>query len=404
MAQALSAGSHSYGSPQKIATMREYFLDILSCYFSTATATQLALVCSLVLIALMAWIAYEIWSHLVVPSVVFVTQRTRTNWDDALLNKRVLRSMGQIIPALIVSHYLPTVVASHSQQLYVWTIKLTNVYIVWAVWFLINRLAKSLYDKLIEDNHIEEHSSKGLLQMVQIIITCITAIIAVSILCGRSPGTIVTALGATSAVLMLVFKDTILGLVAGVQLSANNMLKKGDWIVVDKAGANGEVEDISLTTVKVRNWDESITTISPYVLFSESFQNYANMRELGARRVMRSLLLDANSVRFLNADELKALHADQFITDEEFANSSRSVNLQLFRHHLERMLLANENVRTDMRIMVRQLQPTAQGLPLELFFFVNITEWEAFESLQSDIFDHVYAIINHFGLRLYQRV
>jgi miniconductance mechanosensitive channel len=286
----------------------------------------------------------------------------------------------------------------------VWTIKLTNVYIVWAVWFLVNRLAKSLYDKLVEDNHIEEHSSKGLLQMVQIIITCITAIIAVSILCGRSPGAIVTALGATSAVLMLVFKDTILGLVAGVQLSANNMLKKGDWIVVDKAGANGEVEDISLTTVKVRNWDESITTISPYVLFSESFQNYANMRELGARRVMRSLLLDANSVRFLTADELSALHADGFISDAECAESARSVNLQLVRHHLERMLLAHPNVRTDMRMMVRQLQPTAQGLPLELFFFVDITEWEPFEALQSDIFDHVYAIINRFGLKLYQRV
>lgn len=384
--------------------MREYFLQLLSVYFDTATATQWAVICSLVVIAAMAWLAYGIWSRLVVPSVVFITHKTSTNWDDALLNKRVLRSMGQLIPALIVSHYLPTVIASHSQQLYVWTIKLTNVYIVWAVWFLINRLAKSLYEKLVEDNHIEEHSSKGLLQMVQIILTCICAIIAVSILCGRSPSTIVTALGATSAVLMLVFKDTILGLVAGVQLSANNMLKKGDWIVVDKAGANGEVEDISLTTVKVRNWDESITTISPYVLFSESFQNYANMRELGARRVMRSLLLDANSVRFLSADELNALHADGFITDEQLADSSKHVNMMLFRHYLERMLLANENVRTDMRLMVRQLQPTEVGLPLELFFFVKQTVWEDFEAVQSDIFDQVYAIINRFGLKLYQRV
>jgi miniconductance mechanosensitive channel len=268
----------------------------------------------------------------------------------------------------------------------------------------VNRLAKSLYAKLAEDNHIDEHSSKGLLQMIQIIITCVCAIIAVSVLCGRSPGTIVTALGATSAVLMLVFKDTILGLVAGVQLSANNMLKKGDWIVVDKAGANGEVEDISLTTVKVRNWDESITTISPYVLFSESFQNYANMRELGARRVMRSLLLDATSVRFLSADELASLHADGFITDDELTNSARSVNLMLFRHYLERMIVSNPNVRTDMRHMVRQLQPTAAGLPLELFFFVKQTEWEAFEAVQSDIFDEIYAILTRFALSLYQRL
>jgi miniconductance mechanosensitive channel len=312
--------------------------------------------------------------------------------------------MGQLLPALIVSHYLPLVVASHSEQLYVWTIKITNIYIVWAVWFLINRMARSLYVKLVDDNHIEEHSSKGLLQMVQIIITCIAIIIAISILCGRSPGAIITALGATSAVLMLVFKDTILGLVAGVQLSANNMLKKGDWIIVDKAGANGEVEDISLTTVKVRNWDESITTISPYVLFSESFQNYANMREVGARRVMRSVLIDAKTVRFLSADEVKALHADGFISDAEVETSTKNVNLMLFRHYLERMLQENENVCKDMRMMVRQLQPTAAGLPLELFFFVKQTQWEEFEAVQSDIFDEVYAVINRFGLALYQRV
>jgi miniconductance mechanosensitive channel len=384
--------------------MREFFIEFLSGYVDASVAAQWAGWCSVAVIALLAWLAYELWARLVVPAVVFITHHTRTNWDDALLNKRVLRSMGQLLPALIVSHYLPLVVASHSEQLYVWTIKITNIYIVWAVWFLINRMARSLYVKLVDDNHIEEHSSKGLLQMVQIIITCIAIIIAISILCGRSPGAIITALGATSAVLMLVFKDTILGLVAGVQLSANNMLKKGDWIIVDKAGANGEVEDISLTTVKVRNWDESITTISPYVLFSESFQNYANMREVGARRVMRSVLIDAKTVRFLSADEVKALHADGFISDAEVETSTKNVNLMLFRHYLERMLQDNENVCKDMRMMVRQLQPTAAGLPLELFFFVKQTQWEEFEAVQSDIFDEVYAVINRFGLALYQRV
>jgi miniconductance mechanosensitive channel len=384
--------------------MREYFFELLSSYMSSASAAQWAVVCSVALIAITAWGTYELWARFVVPGVIYITKRTANKWDEALLNRRVLRSMGQLVPALIVSHYLPFEVASHSQQLYVWTLKLTNVYIVWAVWFLINRMAKSLYDKLIDDNHIESHSSKGLLQMVQIILTCVAVIIAISIICGRSPGAIVTALGATSAVMMLVFKDTILGLVAGIQLSANKMLKKGDWIIVDKAGANGEVEDISLTTVKVRNWDESITTVSPYVLFSESFQNYANMRELGARRVMRSLLIDANSVHFLKVEELTALLTDGFITEAEYADSAQKVNLLLFRHYLERMLLANKNVRTDMRMMVRQLQPTATGLPLELFFFIKQTEWADFEAVQSDIFDEVYAVINRFGLRIYQRI
>ncbi len=384
--------------------MREYLINLFRGFTDSTTAAQYAVICSVVLIALAAFVAYELWARLVVPAVMRLTKLTKTHWDDALLNKQVLRGMGQLLPALIVSHYLPMVVASHAEYLYVWTIKITNVYIVWAVWFLINRLAKSLYVKLVDDDKISEHSSKGLLQMVQIITTCVSAIIAVSILCGRSPSAIITALGATSAVLMLVFKDTILGLVAGVQLSANNMLKKGDWIIVEKAGANGEVEDISLTTVKVRNWDESITTIPPYVLFSESFQNYANMREHGARRVMRSLLIDAKSVRFLSADEIRSLHSDAFITDAEAQASAKSVNMMLFRHYLERMLASHEKVRTDMRLMVRQLQPTPEGLPLELFFFVDEIEWEPFEAAQSDIFDEVYAVINRFGLRLYQRI
>jgi len=170
--------------------MREFFIEFLSGYVDASVAAQWAGWCSVAVIALLAWLAYELWARLVVPAVVFITHHTRTNWDDALLNKRVLRSMGQLLPALIVSHYLPLVVASHSEQLYVWTIKITNIYIVWAVWFLINRMARSLYVKLVDDNHIEEHSSKGLLQMVQIIITCIAIIIAISILCGRSPGAI----------------------------------------------------------------------------------------------------------------------------------------------------------------------------------------------------------------------
>lgn len=375
---------------------------------------------SVAAIGVLAWLAYMLWSKLIVPLLSMVVTHTSTDWDDALLNPRVLRAFGQLLPALVVHWYLPDVFVSHGDKMYVLIEKCTNVYIVWAVWFLVNRLLKSLYEKLVSDGRINEHSSKGLQQMAVIIISCAAAVVSVSILIGRSPAAILTALGATSAVLMLVFKDTILGLVAGVQLSANKMLKKGDWIVVDRAGANGEVEDVSLTTVKVRNWDESITTIPPYVLVSESFQNYANMRDIGARRIARSLNIDFTSIRHLSPAELDTLRAEGFLGDQTSAGSatenassgsgaenvsftaSSSINITLFRQYVERMLKADPIVCQDRIIMVRQLQPGPTGLPLELYFFVKETRWAEFEQIQADIFDRLYATLNAFHLRLYQ--
>lgn len=380
-------------SPSYISSLTELILG--------DAAPGLHMTMSLALIAITAILTYLVWSRVCVPVIVLVVRRSSTSWDDALLNDSVLRAFGQLLPALIVNHWLPSVFYAHNDTLYLWLNRLTQVYIVWSVWFLAQRLMRNLYNKLVEDNHINEHSSKGLLQMFIIIISCAAVVISVSICVGRSPSAIITALGASTAILMLVFKDTILGLVAGVQLSANKMLKKGDWIIVDRAGANGEIEDVSLTTVKVRNWDESITTVPPYILISDSFQNYANMRQIGARRVMRSVSIDVTSIRFLDDDTCRSLIDDGLITADEAAG--KNVNLTLFRHHLERMLTANPNVRTDMRMMVRQLQPTASGIPIELFFFIKQTEWAPFEAVQADIFDTVYALVNRFGLRIYQQ-
>ena len=381
--------------------MREYIFSLISEVTDKTAAWQWSLWLSIALLALLAWLSYAVWSRVIVPALGLITKRTDNSWDDVLLSHRVLRALGQIIPALIVNYNLPLMFrAEESTLTYIWVEKLTNIYIVWAVWFLLMRLIKALYTKLVAEGHVAVHSSKGLLQMGQIIITCITVVIALSMLLGRSPAAIITALGASSAILMLVFKDSIMGLVAGIQLSSNKMIKKGDWIVVNKANANGEVEDVSLVTVKVRNWDESITTIPTYMLISESFQNYANMREGGGRRIARSIFIDINSVRYLEPSELDKLKAEGFITD--IPVGADTVNLRLFRHYLERMLTANPNVRTDMRMMVRQMQPTPQGLPLELFFFVKQTEWTPFETVQSDIFDTVYASANVFHLRLFQ--
>lgn len=387
--------------------MRDFFFHRLSnlSWLTTEQAYGWSFWVSIVALAVLAFVAYKVWSRLLVPIITQITKRTETNWDDVLLAPAVLRAFGQLLPALIVNYYLPNIFATAADSVtYVWIDKITGVYIVWAVWFLLVRFVKNLFDKLINDRHIVEHSTKGLMQMFIIVISGFAVIVSLSILMGRSLGAILATLGASTAVLMLVFKDSILGLVAGVQLSANKMLKKGDWIVVDHAGANGEIEDVSLTTIKVRNWDESITTIPPYKLISESFQNYANMRECGGRQIRRSLNIDLNSVRFLTADELQTLAADGFIDAGcvPQGGTAEAVNLRIFRHYLEKKLAENPNVRTDMRSMVRQLQPTGQGMPLELFFFIKQTEWVAFEAVQSDIFDEIYALINRFYLRLYQ--
>lgn len=238
--------------------------------------------------------------------------------------------------------------------------------------------------------------------MCRLIVVGVGVIITAAILFNRSPVAILTAFGASAAVLMLVFRDTILGLVAGVQLTANRMLHKGDWIICEKAGANGEVVDISLTTVKVRNWDNSIVTIPPYNLISDSFQNYQPMRRSGGRRVSRSIYIDVNSVRFLSEDELAALKADGLVE----STADRSVNLGLLRRHLQHWLseqpvVVGKRTRT-MFVMVRQLQSTPQGIPLELYFFTSVTDWASYEAVQSDIFDYVYAVVPRFGLRIFQ--
>lgn len=388
--------------------MRDFVLSLLSdlSFLTPKQAEMWSFWVSLALLAALAFVAYKAWSRVVVPLLTLLTRHTKTDWDDALLAPEVLRALGQLLPALIVNYYLPDIFSAETgTATFVWIRKLTSLYIVWAVWYLFVKFIKRLFNKLIKERHIAEHSTKGLVQMFIILISCFAVIVALSILMGRSLGAIIATLGASTAVLMLVFKDSILGLVAGVQLSANKMLKKGDWIIVDHSGANGEVQDVSLTTVKVRNWDESITTIPPYKLISESFQNYANMRDGGGRQVRRSINIDLNSVRFLTGEELQDLVDDGFIgADSKIkAGTPRSVNIRIFRHYLERMLSENENVRGDMRTMVRQLQPTGQGLPLELFFFVRQTEWVAFEAVQSDIFDEVYALVNRFQLRLYQQ-
>ena len=230
---------------------------------------------------------------------------------------------------------------------------------------------------------------------------CIGVIIIISELISKDPIAILTGLGAGTAILMLVFQDTIKGLVAGIQLTANDMVRPGDWISMPKYGADGDVMEVSLTTVKVRNWDKTITTVPPYALVNDSFQNWRGMFDIGGRRVKRSIHIDMNTVRFCTEEELA--HFKQQPWMEGFEETGKEeVNLYLFRHYLDYYLRHHPKVNQDMIMLVRQLQPTEHGMPIELYFFSANTAWVKYEALQAEVFDHVLAVVHRFGLKVFQ--
>ncbi len=262
----------------------------------------------------------------------------------------------------------------------------------------------------------------GVIQTIKLIASVLIVIVAVSVLMGESPLILLSGLGALSAVLMLIFKDPILGLVAGIQLSANNMLSVGNWLEMPKYGADGDVIEIALTTVKVQNWDKTITTIPTYALISDSFKNWRGMSEAGGRRIKRSIFVNTNDIRFLTEADLNRLKkADllgKYLTEKLAAidrsnqdskadmssliNGRRLTNIGTLRGYLASYLSNHPRIKQDMTLMVRQLDPTSTGLPIQIYAFTNTTKWAEYEGIQSDIFDHVFAILPEFGLRAHQ--
>lgn len=357
-------------------------------------------------IALIAVLSYVVCVRVLTPVVNFLTKKTVNEWDDDLLNAQVLKAVSHLAPAIVVGTMLPDVLTSGS-SLHAWTVKFTKIYILWAAIHLMAVFLHGVQDAIDKRHLLRRHNLEIVRQTVVLFIIIIGAIIGIGILINRDPLAILTGLGASAAVLMLVFRDTILGFVAGIQLTVNKMLGRGDWIVAPKAGANGEVVEVKLTTVKVRNWDNSIVTIPPYTLFSDSFQNFNAMREAGARRVARSVFIDQTTIRFLTPEEIDALR-DKGLVDPDTQSDARIVNLGLLRRYMESFLadypeiIHEGNGRKGLTLMVRQLQPTPQGVPLELYFFTSRTVWKPFEHLQADVFDHLYAVIPEFHLAVYQ--
>ncbi|MDF3826509.1 MULTISPECIES: mechanosensitive ion channel family protein [unclassified Pseudocitrobacter] len=262
---------------------------------------------------------------------------------------------------------------------------------------------------------------KGIFQGVKLVSAILVGILIISLLLGQSPAILISGLGAMAAVLMLVFKDPILGLVAGIQLSANDMLKLGDWLEMPKYGADGAVTDIGLTTVKVRNWDNTITTIPTWSLVSDSFKNWSGMSASGGRRIKRSINIDTTSVHFLDEQEQQRLIQAKLLkpymdsrhqeidewnrehgSEASVLNLRKMTNVGTFRAYLNEYLRNHPRIRKDMTLMVRQLAPDNNGLPMEIYCFTNTVVWAEYESIQADIFDHIFAVVEEFGLRVYQ--
>lgn len=348
-----------------------------------------------------ACLIYLLCHKLIVPLMVRIAEKTVVEWDDILLNEGTLRAASHIVPGLFVWMFHPDVFAVYNTVPEVLS-RVTAFYVV----LMSMRLGIAFIDSF---KGFEGERRTALQQyfhtfcgVLKIGVIFISVIVMVAVVIGRSPLTLLAGLGATSAILMLVFKDTITGLVAGVRLTSNDMLHKGDWITVPKTEVNGIVEDITLTTVKVRNFDNTILTVSPLTLVDGSFQNWMSMRSGGGRRVKRMVYFDFRSVRLAD-DQMKERLTEKYGM-KATEMKGNVVNMTLFRRYVERWIAARDDVNSEMMFFVRQLEATSTGLPMEFYFFLKQKDWKPYEHHLAEIMEYIYAIVDDFGLKIYQRI
>ncbi|MEN9533838.1 MAG: hypothetical protein RIQ83_3062 [Pseudomonadota bacterium] len=382
----------------------------------------MALVIALGFIVLTALLLHMLLHRVLLVRLVGILGKTQQVWLPPQLQQRLFYRLALVFQGVVLLGQAEIWLPRNSESLH-WIEMLAQL---WILLFLLLALFALLDCMLLVSRYTprlgRELPLRGIFQGVKLVGSIMVGILMISMLLGKSPLFLFSGLGAMTAVLMLVFKDPILGLVAGIQLSANRMLTVGDWLQMDKYGADGEVTDIGLTTVKVSNWDKTITTIPTYALISDSFKNWQGMTESGGRRIKRSVNIDMTSVRFLTVDEQMQLKQAQLLApylsrkEQELStynqqlsdalscpiNGRHLTNLGTLRAYLDAYLRAHTGIRKDMTLIVRQLAPTPDGLPLEIYCFTATTAWADYEGIQSDVFDHIFAIIDQFHLRLHQ--
>ena len=337
-----------------------------------------------------------------VGSMKKLAQHTHYQWDSLLLKRKVVHHLVHPIPGILVYALLPLAFI-RGKGLLLLSQKICAVYIVFVLLLAINGFILVFLDMYNMRQVNKNRPIKGFMQVLQVLLFFIGGIVIIAILIGKSPASLFAGLGASAAILMLVFKDTILGFVAGIQLSANDMLRPGDWITVPGSNANGIVQEITLNTVKIQNFDNTISTIPPYTLVSASFQNWRGMVESGGRRVMKSIFLDLNTIKFCTPDMLNTFRKEiPLLADYKPDEGVTPTNSQMFRVYVEKYLTSLPVVNTDLDLIISQLQSTEYGVPIQIYFFSRNKIWKEYERIQSDIFDHFFAMIPKFELKVYQ--
>ena len=376
---------------------------------------------SLLAVVLLGFLANLIARGLIVRTVSHLIQKSRTSWDDALVRHKVLTRLSHFAPALVIWGVAPLVLDAGSGLVNV-ARRGAEIYMLLIGLFVASAFLNAAHDIYNTFTVAGRFPIRSYIQLVKIVVGIAGSVFILSIALDRSPWVFLSGMGALTAILLLVFKDTILGFIAGMQLVANDMVRPGDWIEMPKYGADGDVQEVTLTTVKVSNWDKTITTIPTYALISDSFKNWRGMTESGGRRIKRSLYIDVNSIRHCTSDmieklaeidlirdfvrtkqrEIDADNKSRQITGSVSINGRRMTNIGTFRAYIVAYLRAHPKIHQDMTFLVRQLAPTERGLPLELYVFSSDQRWAHYEAIQADIFDHLYASLPYFELRAFQ--
>jgi len=375
----------------------------------------------LLAVGLAAWLAWLVARRLLVAGIARAAAQSVTHWDDALVEGRVFGRLAMVAPVLVVHRGVELVPGVHEVLLLVIQ-RVAISFLVVAVALAASGVLSALNVLYASRPENRRRPIKGYVQLLQIAVFVIAGLLVVATLLDRSPWIFLSGLGALAAVLLLVFRDTLLGLVASVQLTGNDMIHVGDWIAMPQYGADGNVIDVALHTVKVQNWDKTITTIPTHRLIEESFVNWRGMQLAGGRRIKRSLYLDLTSIRFLSdeeveragrigvlrdyiqkkKEEIREHNAREGLAPDAVPDQRRLTNVGTLRAYILHYLRHHPSFRQEYTMIVRQLEPTERGLPLEVYAFADRTAWAEYEAIQSDLFDHLLAVLPEFGLRPYQ--
>ncbi|WP_456421760.1 mechanosensitive ion channel family protein [Lutibacter sp.] len=364
------------------------------------------------------WLSKKIFNY----TIPKVTSKTKTLWDDIIFNKKVINAVSRLLPAILFNYYTPIIFADFSFIVPFLT-GITSVFIILVAVEIFSSLLNSATEILSNIERFKDKPLYSFSQLAKIIVYSIATILIISILINKNPLFLLSGIGAMAAIILLIFKDSILGFVASIQLSGNNMVRVGDWVTVEKYGADGDVIEINLTTIKVQNFDKTITTIPTYAFISDSFTNWRGMEESGGRRIKRAINIKIDSIQFCSNEmlerykkyhlisnyiqkkqkEIDDYNSKNSIDKVELINGRHLTNIGVFRAYIEEYLKHNPNVNTEMTCMVRQLPPTEYGVPIEIYAFSKNKDWTKYEAIMADIFDHLFAATKNFNLKIFER-